>query len=122
MDMQDELGISTREHLMQVLQSAPEGSEMYESALSQIEDNPEIPFYIEHIWVWFWQLSKGRTAGMSGANALSWQDIKAWNELLQIQIKPVEVEILYEMDSLYLKYISDKQKKKGKRRANKWQI
>jgi hypothetical protein len=111
MDMKDKNDTSKREHLMQVLHSAPEGSEMYESALAQLDEAPEIPFYIEHVWAWFWQISKGRTSGMSGPNSLTWQDIKAWKDLLQIQIRPVEVEIIYEIDQVYLKYISDK---KGK--------
>jgi len=113
MDMQDDKSISKREHLMQVLNSAPEDSEIYESALEQLDNIPEIPFYIEHIWAWFWQINKGRTSGMSGPNSLSWNDIKAWQELLQIQIRPIEVEILYEIDQVYLKYISEERKKKG---------
>ena len=114
MDMKDENGVSNRDHLSQVLQSAPEGSEIYESALSQLEESLDIPFYIAHVWEWFWQISRGRSSGMSGANALTRQDIKAWKDLLEIQIRPVEVEILYEIDAVYLKHIADKQKKKGK--------
>jgi hypothetical protein len=116
MDMKDEQGVSKREHLMQVINSSPEDSKSYESALEQLENISEIPFYIEHIWIWFWQISNGRSAGMSGPNALTWQDIKAWKDLLQVQIRPVEVEIIYEIDRAYLKYISDsnKKKKKGK--------
>lgn len=115
MDMKDEKETSKREHLMQVLQSAPEGSEIYESALAQLEDCPDIPFYIEHIWEWYWQIKKGIQPGFSGSPPLTWDGIKAWKELLNIQIRPIEVEILYEIDSVYLKCISDKQKKKGKK-------
>ena len=114
MDSQDAKGDSKREHLMQALNSAPEDSELYNSALAQLEDIPDIPFYIEHVWKWFWQIRKGLPPSMSGATPLTWEGIKAWRELLQIQIRPIEIEILYEIDQVYLKYVSDEQKKRGK--------
>ena len=114
MNMPDETGNSKRDTLMQVLNSAPEDSEMYESALAQLDESPEIPFYLEHVWNWFWQIHKGRTYGMSGPNAITWENILAWRMLLDIQIRPIEVEILNEIDSAYLKYISDQHKKKRK--------
>ena len=98
---------------MQVLQSSEEGSEIYESALLQIEEAPEIPFYLEHIWGWFWQIHSGRTYGMSGPNPLTWTDIQSWSNILKTDIRPIEAEILKEIDSVYLKYVSeDKRKKK----------
>ena len=112
MDMQDDSGSTRRDSLMQILNSAPEGSEIYESALAQLEEEPEIPFYLEHIWAWFWQLHRGRTYGMSGANPISWEAIQCWSNILQTEIRPIEAEILKEIDSVYLEYVADKQKKK----------
>jgi|SRR6056297_1063877 len=112
MDMPDESGSTRRQHLMQALESAPEGSAIYEDALAQLDDAPEIPFYIVHIWEWFWQINKGRSAGMSGPNPITWQDIVNWNKLLNKQIRPIEVEILYEIDSVYLKKNAERAKKK----------
>lgn len=111
MNMQDEKGVTRQDHLMQVLNSAPEDSEMFATALLELEESPEIPFYLEHIWGWFWQIHKGRTYGMSGPNPLTWENIKSWRDLLEIQIRPIEIEIIYEIDSVYLKYIADKRKK-----------
>lgn len=115
--MPDDTGTSKRDSLMQVLNSAPEDSEIYESALSQLEESPEIPFYLEHIWGWFWQIHRGRSHGMAGPNPITWENILAWRDLLEIQIRPIEIEIINEMDSVYLKYISDRHKKnrKGKK-------
>ena len=115
MDMPDDNGSSKRDQLMHILNSSEEGSEFYESALIQLKESPDIPFYIEHIWEWFWQIHKGRTYGMSGPNPITWENILAWRNLLDIQIRPIEIEIINEMDSVYLKYISDKNKKKGKK-------
>jgi hypothetical protein len=50
---------------------------------------------------------------MSGPNPITWQDIEAWSNLLSTQIQPIEVEILKEIDSVYLEYMAEKQKKKG---------
>jgi len=110
--MADTDGTSKRQHLLKVVEEAPEGSELYESALAELDESPTIPFYLEHIWEWFWQISRGRSGGLSGPNPLTWQDIKSWKDLLEIQIRPIEIEILYEIDSVYLKFISDKQKTK----------
>lgn len=115
MDMPDDSGSTRRDSLMQILNTAPEDSEMYDSALAQLEDAPEIPFYLEHIWGWFWQIHRGRTYGMSGPNPLTWPDIQSWTNLLQTTIRPIEVEILKEIDNVYLEYVAKKQKKKGKK-------
>lgn len=112
MDMPDDSGSSRREHLMQVLENTPEDSELYYSTVAQIEEIPEIPFYIEHVWNWFWQIHQGRTDGMSGPNPLTWHDLYAWQNVLQIQVRPFEFELIREIDSVYLKYINDKQEKK----------
>lgn len=115
MDMPNESGTTQRDSLMQVINTAPEGSDMYEAALFQLEETPEIPFYLTHVWDWFWQIHRGRTYGMSGPNPLTWPDIKAWKEVLNIQIHPLEVELIKEIDSTYLEYLANKHKaKKGK--------
>lgn len=96
---------------MKALEDAPEDSEIYLSALEQLENLPEIPFYLEHVWAWFWQIHRGRTYGMSGPNPITWENILAWKKLLDIQIRPIEIEIINEIDNTYLEYISDNQKK-----------
>ena len=117
MDMPDETGSSRREHLLQVLENAPDDSELYDITLLQLADIPEIPFYLEHIWNWFWQIHQGRTQGMSGPNPLTWQDLYSWQNVLQIQVRPFEFELIKEIDSTYLKYISDRQQKKKKQKG-----
>lgn len=96
---------------MKALEDAPEDSKIYLSALEQLENLPEIPFYLEHVWAWFWQIHRGRTYGMSGPNPITWENILAWKKLLDIQIRPIEIEIINEIDNTYLEYISDNQKK-----------
>ena len=47
--MPDDSGTTQREALEQVINTAPEGSAMYEAAMSKLEDAPEIPFYLSHV-------------------------------------------------------------------------
>lgn len=119
MDMPDDSGVSRREHLLQVLENAPEDSDIYYSTLEQIEQVPEIPFYIEHVWEWFWQIHQGRSYGMSGANPLSWQDLDSWQNVLQKQVRPFEFELIKEIDAVYLKYTHERQEKKRNTSINK---
>jgi hypothetical protein len=119
MDMPDDSGISKRERLLQVIENSPDGSDIQESAIDQLEEAPEIPFYIEHVWEWFWKLNRGRTYGFSSPNPLSWESIKGWSDLTGTQIRPIEVEILFEIDSVYLKYTADRQKKESKTKKGK---
>lgn len=114
MDMPDDNGSTKRENFLQVLEQAEEGTEMYESALDALENGPEIPLCIEHIWEWFWQIHKGRSSGMSGPNPLTWSDLYAWASLTGLQVRPIEFEIIKDIDSAYLKYIAEKQDKKRK--------
>lgn len=119
MDMKDDSGKSQRDSLMQVIETAPEGSDMYEAAMAQIEESPEIPFYLTHVWEWFWQIHEGRSYGMSGPNPLTWPDIKAWKDLLNIQIHSLEVGLIKVIDSAYLEYLANKHKLKSKAKKGK---
>jgi hypothetical protein len=112
--MPDDDGVTKRDHLLNVLEQAPEDSDMYNSALIELDEGPEIPYCIEHVWEWFWQIHKGRTNNMSGPNPLTWTDLLAWTVVTGIQVRPIEFEIIKEMDSAYLKYVSERQDKKRK--------
>ena len=106
--MQDKNGSTKRQSLMQVLETTPEDSAAYQSALVQLENQPEIPDWIQHIWEWFWELNRTRQSSMSGAEAISYREIKAWNYLKKINIRDLEVDILLLIDSIYLKIMRKK--------------
>jgi hypothetical protein len=108
--MKDESGGTRRDSLMQVIESAEEGNDLYESAINELENGPKIPFFLEHVWQWFWEINKGRTVGMSGPNPLTWQDLYCWQRVTNKEVRPIEFDFLREMDSAYLKYIHDQNK------------
>ena len=114
MDFEDDNGTSKRQQLMQVLESTPENSVTHQTALERLSEAPELPFYLEHIWNWFWELNSRRTSNGFSQNPISWADFGFWNYLKQRQATPLEIEILETMDRLYLKYTAKKAKKDSK--------
>ena len=122
MDYQDKNGSTKRQSLMQVIQTTPETSAAHQSALEELSHEPELPFYLQHIWDWFWELNARRTSGGYSQNPITWSDFGYWNSLKQYNVQPIEIEILEILDRLYLKYIhkkSDKGKTDGNIRSKK---
>ena len=50
----------------------------------------------QRVWEWFWELDKGRQTGF-GPNAISWSDLKAWQQLTGARPEPWEVVAMYQM-------------------------
>jgi len=91
----DESGTSEREHLEQVERQTgirPKGLE-----------GPDFPFLLSHIWSAFVACSKARTGGFSGANPLTYENIKSWIELTGTPLDPREVEAVKELDVIYIR-------------------
>ena len=78
-------------------------------------DPPELEPGSDHILLWFYQLNAQRQASFSGAAAFSFSDIKAWQELSGVIVRPEEVSAILEMDVAYRNALHDFQEK-GKER------
>lgn len=86
--------MSNRAHLLQVQKSlgrAPEGL-----------IGPAFPDRYAHIWDMFIDLHSGRSYSGSGPNPLSWADIKAWNDLMDVGLTESEVRALKALDNTWL--------------------
>lgn len=94
----DQNGVTEREHLEQVQRQV--GKELEELK------GPEFPFSMTHIWSAFLQLNSARTAGFSGPNPITYEQIKAWKELTENPIRPREVEVLKRVDSVWMKVMN----------------
>ena len=68
-----------------------------------LQDAPECPFELEHIWKWFLELNGGRTSNGFGPNAVTFAEIHAWSILTGNTPSPWEVGMLKRLDSVYLK-------------------
>ena len=91
----DQNGVTEREHLEQIerqIGRPPEGLE-----------GPEFPSLLANVWSAFIRLSQARTQGMSGPNPITFEQIKAWKELTEYPLSPREVEVVKQLDSLWLK-------------------
>lgn len=91
----DESGTSELSHLEQV--------ERQTGIRPKRLEGPEFPVLLSHIWSAFVACSKGRTGGFSGANPLSYESIKAWMELTGTPLNPREVELVKEIDVIYIR-------------------
>lgn len=61
----------------------------------------------EYLWEIFFELSRTRQSGMGGASAISYQEIAAYSKHMGWDFARFEVEILMELDQLFLKVNSD---------------
>jgi hypothetical protein len=113
MDTQDEQGITKRDQLLQVIQSTPADSAPHQNAVATLDNEPEIPEAIEHVWDWFWELHRTRGSGMGGPEPITYLEIQAWNNLTENNIRDIEVEFLKLMDRLYLNFVNKKKPKPG---------
>ena len=62
----------------------------------------EFPFIFEHLWKYFSQLNNARSSNGFGLNSLSYTEIYAWSQLTNSEVTPKELDILKQLDYLYL--------------------
>lgn len=114
MDEKNEQGISNRDSLYQVINSTPESSKPHKDALEQLELEPEIPYCVRHVWGWFWELHSSRTSSMNGPEPLSYQEINAWDSLKKVELRPIELDIIKQLDTVFMGHVNKKIRQKSK--------
>ena len=55
-----------------------------------------------HVWSAFITLSNTRSAGFSGPNPITYEQIKAWKELTETPVEPREVGAIKRVDTVYM--------------------
>lgn len=78
-------------------------------------EGPPLPAECVYIWRWYLELSARRRAGFSGAEAISWQDMKAWAALQDLELTPFELECLGQIEGAYFR-AREKQKAEPRQR------
>lgn len=68
------------------------------------KDNSDalFPDIASHIWSTFLELHDGRTYGMNGPNPISYDIIKAWCDITNIELSPWEVSTIKALDNLWI--------------------
>jgi hypothetical protein len=63
---------------------------------------PECPSQVEHVWLWFWEITRRRAPAFDGAAPLTHTEVEAWSRLTRTVIRPWEVKMLFRIDDGYL--------------------
>jgi len=91
----DKDGITEREHLEQV-------ERQIGRRLEALEPPTDFPMVLSHVWSAFLTLSNRRSAGFSGPNPITFEQIKAWKELTETLIDAWEIEAIIRLDGVYM--------------------
>lgn len=59
----------------------------------ELAEEPDFPNELNYLWVWHRQLL--------GVQPLSMSELKAWNDLLQVELAGWEVEVLLSLDTIF---------------------
>lgn len=63
---------------------------------------PECPPSMIGHWQWFVRLNGRRQHGMNGPMPLTFVEIKAWQELMDVELTPFDVEVIIALDDVAL--------------------
>jgi hypothetical protein len=94
----DKNGTTQREHLEQV--------ERQTGRRPIALEGPDFPMLVSHIWSAFILLSSARSAGFSGPNPISYEEIKTWKELTETPLDAREVEAIKRLDTVYMRVMN----------------
>lgn len=98
MSMPDQEGVTERARLQQI--------ERQTKRRPKELDGPEFPTLMSNVWSAFFDLALGRTAGFSGPNPITYQDIKAWKDLTDYPLSTQDVEIIMRLDRVWMRVVN----------------
>jgi hypothetical protein len=73
-----------------------------------------MPENYAHCWAWFGELSRTRSSNGFGQNPISYAEIDAWSRLTNIELTPLEVSAIMQLDSAYLNIQAEQIAKRSK--------
>ncbi|MDI6742662.1 MAG: hypothetical protein QMD11_07970 [Smithella sp.] len=62
----------------------------------------DIPDFVNYLWQWFLELSRGRGYAEYGPMPLSYSEIKAWAQLTKTELQSWELNVIKKIDLIYL--------------------
>jgi len=72
----------------------------------ELDPPVDFPNLLIHVWNAFISLSGTRQAGFSGPGPISYRDIKDWMDLTKNRLSPRDVELVVDLDKIYLRVIN----------------
>jgi hypothetical protein len=67
----------------------------------ELREAPQMSTAVQHVWGWFCDLSRGRTAGMT-INAIGWADMRAFFDLIGVKPLRWEISALRRIDDAFI--------------------
>lgn len=83
----------------------------YNARFGQSDKNPDpvdIPEGAEHLWAWFWKLSKRRR---QGPEHIAYADIGDWSRLTGVILSPADIDAIEAMDDAWMRGVREDQVK-----------
>lgn len=99
-------GKSNRSHLEAL---AARGDKLALKALQ----GPEVPWAVEYLLEWWYELGAGRAGGAWGPSAMTWQDVGAWARVTNTPVTAMEAAMLLRMDRVFLAAASPPETRKA---------
>ena len=90
-------------------------AEYNESFGVEVPEAPEIPDAVVHVWDWWWHLNARRQTGGESVQPISYSEIYHWSSLTRTQITPSEIEMIIQMDDVYLRSVAEERKEQRAR-------
>ena len=84
----------------------------------ELENLVTLPDSIAHCWYWFLDLNNTRPASM-GISAISYLEMKAYFDLLQVAVEPWEIEVIKMFDRIALDIAAKQQEKQDQKNKKK---
>ncbi|KWT70775.1 hypothetical protein APY04_0836 [Hyphomicrobium sulfonivorans] len=76
------------------------------AALSEELKQPPFPLALNYLWRSFIRLRGRKGCGFSGAEPITWPEIDAYTRQTRTSFAPWEIELLEELDGLYLEVLA----------------
>lgn len=83
----------------------------------ELEELVSLPSKFNHIWTWFLELNQTRPSGF-GISNITYSEMKAFFELLEIKPEPWEVNFIKMFDNIAIRITREQQEKSEKRKQN----
>jgi hypothetical protein len=65
---------------------------------------------IMYLWEWFLQLNAARQNNGMAISPISYSEIQAWVQLMQVTISPFEITVIKALDNLFIRHVNNSSK------------
>lgn len=78
-----------------------------------------MPFELQHLLEWYYELSSRRQVTMAGVQAISYQEIHAWMICTERRLSKFDVGVITHLDDIYRSEAAERSREDSRRRDQK---